>query len=88
MLSSGEEGMIDRWDLVVLADHWPPFPLSIGNAGAIKAGVKLTVALEMEDCDYPPHLDIYIEDPHLPPPIGLLPGARVHFSQLEKKISR
>lgn len=59
-----------------------------GNAGAIKAGVKLTVALEMEDCDYPPHLDIYIEDPHLPPPIGLLPGARVHFSQLEKKISR
>lgn len=58
------------------------------NAGAVKAGVKLTVALEMDGCDYPPHLDIYIEEPHLPPQIGLLPGARVHFSQLEKKISR
>ncbi|XP_007606426.1 CST complex subunit CTC1 isoform X1 [Cricetulus griseus] len=58
------------------------------NAGAVKTGVKLTVALEMDDCEYPPHLDIYIEDPHLPPQIGLLPGARVHFSQLEKKISR
>nr|AAH14687.1 1500010J02Rik protein [Mus musculus]BAC30081.1 unnamed protein product [Mus musculus] len=59
-----------------------------GNAGAIKTGVKLTVALEMDDCEYPPHLDIYIEDPQLPPQIGLLPGARVHFSQLEKRISR
>ncbi|KAL6039620.1 hypothetical protein STEG23_002427 [Scotinomys teguina] len=58
------------------------------NAGAVKTGVKLTVALEMDDCEYPPHLDIYIEEPHLPPQIGLLPGARVHFSQLEKKISR
>ncbi|XP_021081417.1 CST complex subunit CTC1 isoform X2 [Mesocricetus auratus] len=58
------------------------------NAGAVKTGVKLTVALEIDDCEYPPHLDIYIEDPHLPPQIGLLPGARVHFSQLEKKISR
>ncbi|XP_008853976.1 CST complex subunit CTC1 isoform X2 [Nannospalax galili] len=59
-----------------------------GNAGTVKACVKLTVALEMADCEFPPHLDIYIEDPHLPPPIGLLPGARVYFSQLEKKISR
>lgn len=42
----------------------------------------------MDDCEYPPHLDIYIEDPQLPPQIGLLPGARVHFSQLEKRISR
>ncbi|XP_028635969.1 CST complex subunit CTC1 isoform X1 [Grammomys surdaster] len=58
------------------------------NAGAIKTGVKLTVALEMDDCEYPPHLDIYIEEPHLPPQIGLLPGARVLFSQLEKRISR
>ncbi|CAO2643726.1 CST complex subunit CTC1 [Lemmus lemmus] len=58
------------------------------NAGAVKTGVKLTVALEMDGCDYPPHLDIYIEEPHLPPQMGLLPGARVHFSQLEKKISR
>lgn len=79
---------MEGWDLVVLADHWPPFPLSVGNAGAIKTGVKLTVALEMDDCEYPPHLDIYIEDPQLPPQIGLLPGARVHFSQLEKRISR
>ncbi|XP_021067788.1 CST complex subunit CTC1 isoform X2 [Mus pahari] len=59
-----------------------------GNAGAIKTGVKLTVALEMDDCEYPPHLDIYIEDPQLPPQIGLLPGARVLFSRLEKRISR
>ncbi|KAM7333629.1 hypothetical protein ACRRTK_006949 [Alexandromys fortis] len=58
------------------------------NAGAVKAGVKLTVALEKDGCAYPPHLDIYIEEPHLPPQMGLLPGARVHFSQLEKKISR
>ncbi|XP_075848196.1 CST complex subunit CTC1 isoform X1 [Microtus pennsylvanicus] len=58
------------------------------NVGAVKACVKLTVALEMDGCAYPPHLDIYIEEPHLPPQIGLLPGARVHFSQLEKKISR
>ncbi|XP_057632491.1 CST complex subunit CTC1 isoform X4 [Chionomys nivalis] len=58
------------------------------NVGAVKAGVKLTVALEMDGCAYPPHLDIFIEEPHLPPQIGLLPGARVHFSQLEKKISR
>ncbi|XP_029402132.1 CST complex subunit CTC1 isoform X3 [Mus pahari] len=54
----------------------------------IKPGVKLTVALEMDDCEYPPHLDIYIEDPQLPPQIGLLPGARVLFSRLEKRISR
>ncbi|GAB1296273.1 CST complex subunit CTC1 [Apodemus speciosus] len=59
-----------------------------GNAEAIKTGVKLTVALEMDDCDYPPHLDIYIEDPQWLPQIGLLPGARVLFSQLEKRISR
>ncbi|KAL1778995.1 CST complex subunit CTC1 isoform X1 [Sigmodon hispidus] len=58
------------------------------NAGAVKTGVKLTVAVGMDGCEYPPHLDIYIEKPHLPPQIGLLPGARVHFSQLEKKISR
>ncbi|XP_055450386.1 CST complex subunit CTC1 isoform X1 [Psammomys obesus] len=59
-----------------------------GNTRAIKSGVKLTVALETDGQEYPPHLDVYIEDPHLPPPMGLLPGARVHFSQLEKKISR
>lgn len=73
---------------MVPADDWPLFPLSVENVGAIKTGVKLTVALEMADCEYPPHLDIYIEDPHLPPQIGLLPGARVLFSQLEKRISR
>lgn len=50
--------------------------------------MKLTVAVEAADCQSRPHLDIYIKDPHLPPPLGLLPGARVYFNQLEKKISR
>lgn len=50
--------------------------------------VKLTVALDTADSEFPPHLDIYIEDPHLPPQLGLLPGAQVYFSQLEKKVSR
>ncbi|KAB1266420.1 CST complex subunit CTC1 [Camelus dromedarius] len=59
-----------------------------GSTGAIKRCVKLTVALETADCEFPLHLDIYIEDPHLPPPLGLLPGARVYFSQLEKRVSR
>uniref|UniRef100_A0A8C5LDK7 CST complex subunit CTC1 n=1 Tax=Jaculus jaculus TaxID=51337 RepID=A0A8C5LDK7_JACJA len=59
-----------------------------GNTGTVKTCVKLTVALEIADYEFTPHLNIYIEDPHLPPPIGLLPGSQVHFSQLEKKISR
>ncbi|XP_060060369.1 CST complex subunit CTC1 isoform X3 [Erinaceus europaeus] len=59
-----------------------------GNAQVARECVKLTVALEIADCQFPPHLDIYINGPHLPPPLGLLPGARVYFSQLEKKISR
>lgn len=46
------------------------------------------MAVRAADCPFPPHLDIYIKDPHLPPPLGLLPGARVYFGQLEKKISR
>ncbi|XP_077022029.1 CST complex subunit CTC1 isoform X2 [Tamandua tetradactyla] len=63
------------------ARHWM-------KPGALRECVKLTVALETADCEFPPHLDIYIEDPHLPPPLGLLPGARVYFKQLEKKVSR
>ncbi|MBW03908.1 CST complex subunit CTC1, partial [Eschrichtius robustus] len=59
-----------------------------GSSGATRRCVKLTIALETADCEFPPHLDIYIEDPHLPPPQGLLPGARVYFNQLEKKVSR
>uniref|UniRef100_A0A8D0SRV7 CST complex subunit CTC1 n=1 Tax=Sus scrofa TaxID=9823 RepID=A0A8D0SRV7_PIG len=59
-----------------------------GSTGAVRRCAKLTVALETADCEFPPHLDIYIEDPHLPPPLGLLPGARVYFSQLEKRVSR
>nr|XP_058139497.1 CST complex subunit CTC1 isoform X2 [Dasypus novemcinctus] len=58
------------------------------STGALKDCVKLTVALETAGCEFPPHLDIYIENPHLPPQLGLLPGARVHFQQLEKKVSR
>lgn len=50
--------------------------------------MKLTVAVEDADCPCRPHLDIYIKEPHLPPPLGLLPGARAYFGQLEKKISR
>ncbi|XP_035155873.1 CST complex subunit CTC1 isoform X1 [Callithrix jacchus] len=69
-----------------------PLPASLwmkpGNTGAVRRCVKLTVALETSDCEFPPHLDVYIEDPHLPPLLGLLPGARVHFSQLEKRVSR
>lgn len=59
-----------------------------GSIGARRRCVKLTVALETADCEFPPHLDIYIEGPHLPPPLGLLPGARVYFNQLEKRVSR
>nr|XP_020724741.1 CST complex subunit CTC1 isoform X2 [Odocoileus virginianus texanus] len=59
-----------------------------GTSGAVKRCVKLTVALETADYKFPPHLDVYIEDPHLPPPLGLLPGARVYFHQLEKRVSR
>ncbi|OWK14666.1 hypothetical protein Celaphus_00001004, partial [Cervus elaphus hippelaphus] len=58
------------------------------TSGAVKRCVKLTVALETADYKFPPHLDVYIEDPHLPPPLGLLPGARVYFHQLEKRVSR
>ncbi|XP_032946414.1 CST complex subunit CTC1 isoform X2 [Rhinolophus ferrumequinum] len=59
-----------------------------GSTGARRRCVKLTVALEAADCEFPPHLDIYIEGSHLPPPLGLLPGARVYFNQLEKRVSR
>uniref|UniRef100_A0A5F8A9W8 CST complex subunit CTC1 n=1 Tax=Macaca mulatta TaxID=9544 RepID=A0A5F8A9W8_MACMU len=62
--------------------------MKLGNTGAMRRCVKLTVALETAGCEFPPHLDVYIEDPHLPPSLGLLPGARVHFSQLEKRVSR
>ncbi|KAM6163723.1 CST complex subunit CTC1 [Rhynchocyon petersi] len=61
---------------------------SVGSTGASRRCVRLTVALETADCDFPPHLSIYIENPHLPPPLGLLPGARVYFKQLEKRVSR
>ncbi|XP_005399480.1 PREDICTED: CST complex subunit CTC1 isoform X2 [Chinchilla lanigera] len=59
-----------------------------GNTRAPRRCVKLTVALEPAKCEFPPHLDIYMEEPHLPAPLGLLPGAQVHFSQLEKRVSR
>ncbi|XP_012582163.1 PREDICTED: CST complex subunit CTC1 [Condylura cristata] len=59
-----------------------------GSTGAIRRCMKLTVALETTECNFPPYLDIYIEDPHLSSLLGLLPGARVYFSQLEKRVSR
>ncbi|XP_016010199.2 CST complex subunit CTC1 isoform X1 [Rousettus aegyptiacus] len=69
-----------------------PLPAPIwtkpGSTEARRRCVKLTVALETAHCEFPPHLDIYIEGPHLPPPLGLLPGARVYFNQLEKRVSR
>ncbi|XP_054431665.1 CST complex subunit CTC1 [Pteronotus mesoamericanus] len=65
-----------------------PLQTKPGSSGARRGCVKLTVALESADWEFPPHLDIYIEDPHLPPPLGLLPGARVYFGQLEKRVSR
>ncbi|XP_024420606.2 CST complex subunit CTC1 isoform X2 [Desmodus rotundus] len=65
-----------------------PLQTKPGSTGARRGCVKITVALEIDDCEFPPHLDIYIEAPHLPPPLGLLPGARVYFNQLEKRVSR
>ncbi|XP_043438996.1 LOW QUALITY PROTEIN: CST complex subunit CTC1 [Prionailurus bengalensis] len=72
-----------------LCEPFPaPFWTKPGTARTSRGCVKLTVAVRVADCPFPPHLDIYIKDPHLPPPLGLLPGARVYFGQLEKKISR
>ncbi|XP_025776085.1 CST complex subunit CTC1 [Puma concolor] len=72
-----------------LCEPFPaPFWTKPGTARTSRGCVKLTVAVRVADCQFPPHLDIYIKDPHLPPPLGLLPGARVYFGQLEKKISR
>ncbi|XP_005878849.1 PREDICTED: CST complex subunit CTC1 [Myotis brandtii] len=69
-----------------------PLPAAIwtkpGSTEAKRGCVKITVAVETADCEFRPHLDIYIEGPHLPPPLGLLPGARVYFNQLEKRVSR
>ncbi|XP_075417022.1 CST complex subunit CTC1 [Tenrec ecaudatus] len=69
-----------------------PFPASHrkkpGSTGAVRGCVKLTAALQTAARDCPLHLAIYIEEPHLPPPLGLLPGARVYFKQLEKRVSR
>ncbi|KAG8507068.1 CST complex subunit CTC1, partial [Galemys pyrenaicus] len=59
-----------------------------GSTGTIRRCMKFTVALETTECSSPPYLDIYVEDPHLSSLLGLLPGARVYFSQLEKRVSR
>ncbi|XP_022380369.1 CST complex subunit CTC1 isoform X1 [Enhydra lutris kenyoni] len=72
-----------------LCEPFPaPFWAKPGGTRTSRASVKLTVAVEDADCPCRPHLDIYIKEPHLPPPLGLLPGARAYFGQLEKKISR
>uniref|UniRef100_A0A8C3YJ97 CST complex subunit CTC1 n=1 Tax=Catagonus wagneri TaxID=51154 RepID=A0A8C3YJ97_9CETA len=84
LLSDGFTDSLMSFSAEILSHLW----MHPGSTGAVRQCVKLTVALETAACEFPPHLDIYIEDPHLPPPLGLLPGARVYFSQLEKKVSR
>ncbi|XP_007483188.1 CST complex subunit CTC1 isoform X2 [Monodelphis domestica] len=59
-----------------------------GNSQTSRYGVKLTVALDAADVASPIPIDVYIEAPHSPLPLGLLPGARVYFQHLEKKVSR
>ncbi|XP_067571489.1 CST complex subunit CTC1 isoform X1 [Pseudorca crassidens] len=84
LLSGNFTDSLVSFSAEILSHLW----IKPGSSGATRRCVKLTVALETADCEFPPHLDIYIEDPHLPPPRGLLPGARVYFNQLEKKVSR
>ncbi|KAB0401771.1 hypothetical protein E2I00_019984, partial [Balaenoptera physalus] len=91
LLSDNFTDSLVSFSAEILSHLWmkPGNDTSFGeSSGATRRCVKLTVALETADCEFPPHLDIYIEDPHLPPPQGLLPGARVYFNQLEKKVSR
>ncbi|XP_036624702.1 CST complex subunit CTC1 isoform X2 [Trichosurus vulpecula] len=57
-----------------------------GNSQASQHGVKLTVVLDASASRIP--IDVYIEAPHPPLPLGLLPGTRVYFQQLERKVSR
>uniref|UniRef100_A0A673VIV6 CST complex subunit CTC1 n=2 Tax=Suricata suricatta TaxID=37032 RepID=A0A673VIV6_SURSU len=72
-----------------LCEPFPaPFWTRPASARTSRGCVRLTVAVRAADCPFPPHLDVYIKDPHLPPPLGLLPGARVYFGQLERKIAR
>ncbi|XP_059989423.1 CST complex subunit CTC1 isoform X2 [Lagenorhynchus albirostris] len=84
LLSGNLTDSLVSFSAEILSHLW----IKPGSSGATRRCVKLTVALETADCEFPPHLDIYVEDPHLPPPRGLLPGARVYFNQLEKKVSR
>ncbi|XP_072497209.1 CST complex subunit CTC1 isoform X2 [Notamacropus eugenii] len=58
------------------------------NSQASQHGVKLTVALDAADLASRIPIDVYIEAPHPPLPLGLLPGTRVYFQQLERKVSR
>ncbi|XP_074081670.1 CST complex subunit CTC1 isoform X2 [Macrotis lagotis] len=59
-----------------------------GNSLMPQRGVKLTVALDAADLASRIPIDVYIETPHPPLPLGLLPGTRVYFQQLERKVSR
>ncbi|XP_027712983.1 CST complex subunit CTC1 isoform X2 [Vombatus ursinus] len=59
-----------------------------GNSQASQRGVKLTVALGAADVAFRIPIDVYIEASHPPLPLGLLPGTRVYFQQLERKVSR
>ncbi|XP_068960221.1 CST complex subunit CTC1 isoform X3 [Petaurus breviceps papuanus] len=59
-----------------------------GNSQASQHGVKLTVALDAANSASRIPIDVYIEAPHPPLPLGLLPGTRVYFQQLERRVSR
>ncbi|KAM8999526.1 CST complex subunit CTC1 isoform X4 [Sarcophilus harrisii] len=59
-----------------------------GNFQTFQRGVKLTVALDAAELASRIPIDVYIEAPHPPLPLGLLPGTRVYFQQLERKVSR
>uniref|UniRef100_A0A7N4PYD0 CST complex subunit CTC1 n=1 Tax=Sarcophilus harrisii TaxID=9305 RepID=A0A7N4PYD0_SARHA len=62
--------------------------LYLGNFQTFQRGVKLTVALDAAELASRIPIDVYIEAPHPPLPLGLLPGTRVYFQQLERKVSR
>uniref|UniRef100_F7B8L0 CST complex subunit CTC1 n=1 Tax=Ornithorhynchus anatinus TaxID=9258 RepID=F7B8L0_ORNAN len=68
----------------------PPHPLKRGHGGLrTRVGsVKLTVWPGPGGPGFPTPLDVYLEMPHPVLPLGLLPGARVLFLRLQRKVSR
>ncbi|XP_038624836.1 CST complex subunit CTC1 [Tachyglossus aculeatus] len=68
----------------------PLHPLRRGHGGprAQVDNVKLTVWPFPGGPSFPTPLDVYLEMPHSVLPLGLLPGARVLFLRLQRKVSR